>query len=58
MPLPGVILGDCGKKMGLDGVDNGFIIFTNFRIPRRNLLNKFSNVAEDGAFQTLIESPD
>ena len=28
MPLPGVTLGDCGKKEGLDGIDNGFIIFS------------------------------
>jgi acyl-CoA oxidase len=26
-PLKGIILGDCGRKMGLDGLDNGFIIF-------------------------------
>jgi acyl-CoA oxidase len=27
LPLPGIILGDCGKKIGKEGVDNGFIIF-------------------------------
>ena len=50
LPLPGVILGDCGKKEGLDTVDNGFLIFNNVRIPRTNFLNKFSNVTEDGEF--------
>jgi acyl-CoA oxidase len=54
MPLTGITLGDCGKKLGLDGVDNGFIIFNNFRIPRLNLLNKFSHVAPDGTFETEI----
>ena len=34
MPMSGITLGDCGKKEGLDGIDNGFIIFNNFRIPR------------------------
>jgi acyl-CoA oxidase len=58
MPLPGVILGDCGKKIGLDGVDNGFMIFNMVRVPRDNLLNRFSNVTENGEFQTLIENPD
>lgn len=48
LPLPGVILGDCGKKIWKDGVDNGFMLFNNVRIPRDNLLNKFSNVTEDG----------
>ena len=58
LPLPGVILGDCGKKIGLDEVDNGFIIFNQFRIPRENLLNRFSNVTEDGQFTSTIESAD
>lgn len=58
MPLNGVILGDCGKKAGLDGVDNGFIIFNNFRIPRVNLLNKLSNVTADGTFETEIPNSD
>lgn len=26
-PNKGIVLGDCGKKLGLDGIDNGFIIF-------------------------------
>jgi acyl-CoA oxidase len=46
--LKGIIIGDCGRKMGLDGIDNGFIIFNNFRIPRENLLNRFSDVSIDG----------
>ena len=28
--MPGVIIGDCGKKNGIDGVDNGFIYFYNY----------------------------
>lgn len=58
MPLPGIILGDCGKKEGLDGIDNGFIIFSNFRIPKANLLNRFSNINDDGKFETSIENAD
>ncbi len=42
----------------MHGVDNGFILFTNFRIPRLNLLNRFSDVTEDGKFKTQIESAD
>ena len=56
MPLPGVTLGDCGKKEGLDGIDNGFIIFSQFRVPRENMLNRFSNVTIDGVFETEIKS--
>jgi len=58
MPLSGITLGDCGKKEGLDGIDNGFIIFNNFRIPRQNMLNRFSNVTEEGMFESTIESAD
>jgi acyl-CoA oxidase len=58
LPLPGVILGDCGKKIGLEGVDNGFIIFNHVRIPRENLLNRFSNVTPGGTFETSIENTD
>lgn len=54
MPMPGVILGDCGLKAGHDGIDNGFIIFNHYRIPRENLLNRFSNVTEDGKFEAEI----
>lgn len=58
MPLNGVTIGDCGKKAGMQGVDNGFILFNNFRIPRLNLLNRFSDVTQDGKFKTDIESAD
>lgn len=47
-PLKGITLGDCGRKMALDGIDNGFIIFNNVRIPRVNLLNRFSDITKDG----------
>jgi len=47
-PLPGVTIGDCGKKAGLDGIDNGFILFNNVRIPKANMLNKLSNINENG----------
>lgn len=50
MPFPGVTLGDCGLKEGHDGIDNGFIIFSNYRIPKENLLNKFSDISDEGKF--------
>jgi acyl-CoA oxidase len=56
--MTGVILGDCGQKMGNDGIDNGFIIFNNVRVPRANLLNKFSNITREGVFETTIKSAD
>ena len=42
--LPGITIGDCGPKFGLNGVDNGFILFNKFRIPVGNLMNKVSGI--------------
>ncbi|KAL0486492.1 acyl-CoA oxidase [Acrasis kona] len=54
--LPGIEIGDCGDKVGLHGVDNGFIKFNNVRVPRENLLNRFGDVMPDGVYKTEITS--
>jgi len=48
--LPGITIGDCGPKFGLNGVDNGFIEFSKFRVPVGNLLNRVSGVDKEGHF--------
>lgn len=58
MPLPGITIGDCGKKEGQDGIDNGFILFDNVRISKNNLLNKLSDIDENGQFTSPIKKPD
>lgn len=45
---PGVAIGDIGKKMGRDGIDNGWIQFTDVRIPRQFMLMRYSKVDRDG----------
>ena len=57
-PYPNVTIGDCGKKMGLDTIDNGFFIFKNYRIPKSNLLNRFSQINELGEFVSGIKNDD
>ncbi|ORZ29878.1 acyl-CoA dehydrogenase/oxidase [Catenaria anguillulae PL171] len=47
--LPGVAIGDIGKKMGRDGIDNGWVQFTNVRIPRSFMLQKHTKVKRDGS---------
>ena len=41
--------------MGLNGVDNAKFFFDNVRVPRENLINEFSDVAEDGTYTTKIK---
>ena len=44
--MPGVTVNDMGHRMGLNGVDNALLSFENVKVPRTNLLNKFSDIDE------------
>ncbi|MFJ8449285.1 acyl-CoA dehydrogenase [[Kitasatospora] papulosa] len=55
---PGVRIEDDGRKMGLNGVDNGRIRFDGVRVPRGALLNRFADVTPDGVYESPIENPD
>lgn len=55
LPMPGVTIGDLGEKVGVNGVDNGFIMFHNFKLPRKYLLNKMADVTPDGKFISPIK---
>ncbi|GME96798.1 unnamed protein product [Ambrosiozyma monospora] len=46
--LPGIAIGDIGAKMGRDGIDNGWIQFSNVEIPREYMLSKFTSIDDDG----------
>jgi len=56
--LPGVLIGDCGHKSGLNGVDNGFLLFEHVRIPKDNLLDRISGVDDSGNFRSIIQNED
>lgn len=45
--LPGISIGDLGKKMGRDGIDNGWIQYHNVVIPREFMLSRFTKVIPD-----------
>ena len=54
--LNGITIGDCGHKMGLNGVDNGTISFNNVMIPKENMLDRFASVNDKGEFESPIPS--
>eukprot|EP01025_Chloroclados_australasicus_P006951 TRINITY_DN12201_c0_g1_i2.p1 TRINITY_DN12201_c0_g1~~TRINITY_DN12201_c0_g1_i2.p1 ORF type:complete len:635 (+),score=72.29 TRINITY_DN12201_c0_g1_i2:57-1907(+) len=51
---PGVRIADNGPKMGMNGVDNGRIWFSNVRIPLDDMLDKFASVTPDGQYRSTI----
>lgn len=53
--MPNVRVEDMGHKLGLNGVDNAKLFFDNVRVPRENLLNKFSDVSSEGEFTSTIK---
>ena len=42
--------------MGLNGVDNAKLSFDNVRVPRENLLNRYSDVTPEGKFESDVGS--
>lgn len=55
LPYPGLTIGDLGAKIGLNGLDNGFMQFNHFRIPRDALLNKNAEISEDGIYKSQVK---
>lgn len=56
-PYPGVIVGDLGEKIGLNGVDNGFVMFNNYHLPKEAALDKLGGVDDNGDYQTPFRDP-
>ena len=54
---PSVRIGDCGHKLGLNGVDNGRLWFEHVRVPLANLLDRFASIDDQGAYTSPIASP-
>ncbi|PIN93876.1 hypothetical protein AB205_0163330, partial [Aquarana catesbeiana] len=44
--LSGITVGDIGPKMAFQQVDNGYLMMRNIRIPKENMLSRFSEVLE------------
>lgn len=54
---PGVVVKDMEAKMGLNGVDNCYIQFTQVEVPLENFLDRFGQI-KDGKYTSQIKNPD
>lgn len=54
IPFAGITVGDMGEKIGLNGVDNGFVMFNHYRIPKKNLLSRLGYITDDGQYISHI----
>ncbi|KHN85811.1 putative peroxisomal acyl-coenzyme A oxidase [Toxocara canis] len=50
LPLPGITIGDIGPKFGINTNDNGFLRLNNVRIPRKQMLMRYSKVTQNGQY--------
>jgi acyl-CoA oxidase len=54
-PFPGIDIGDIGVKFGFNMKDNGYLAFDHYKVPRDNMLMKYSSVSKEGVYSL---SPD
>lgn len=43
-PLEGIVVGDIGPKYGYAPMDNGYMLFNNFRVPHKAMLSRYTRV--------------
>ena len=56
--IEGVILGDCGPKLSLAGIDNGFIMLKNYKVSYDCLLDKLSHITPEGKYKSTIKNKE
>ncbi|ODM59413.1 Peroxisomal acyl-coenzyme A oxidase 3, partial [Orchesella cincta] len=58
LTYPGVTIFDMGEKIGLNGLDNGVMIFDNYAVGRECLLSKTGNITPDGRYVSAYKDPN
>lgn len=58
MVYSGVTIGDCGNKNGANNIDNGYLLFNNYRIPKDYGLDRISGVDQNGKFFYKTKNPE
>ncbi|RMZ77200.1 hypothetical protein DV738_g4487, partial [Chaetothyriales sp. CBS 135597] len=56
-PLEGIVIGDIGPKYGYPGMDNGYMLFKQFRVPHSALLSRYSGVDPDSGAYIKPQNP-
>ena len=44
-------MGDIGSKLGYNSIDNGYLMFTNVKVPRNAMLARFAEITKVGNFE-------
>lgn len=57
LPLEGIIVGDIGPKYGYASMDNGYMLFSHFRIPHSAMLSGYSRIDPDTGTYTKPANP-
>ena len=49
--MQGIEVGDLGKKLGYNAVDNGYLMLDQVRVCRKALLSRFTEITPEGDFE-------
>jgi len=52
--LQGITIDDCGEKIGMNGVDNAYMNFSQVNIPHEAMLDRFATINSEGQYHSDI----
>ena len=54
---PGIKVGEIAVKKRFHGLDNGFLQFVNFRVPKDTMLDRFAWINDKGEYESKLSNP-